>query len=1094
MKVFSRPRWLSFPPRLGQADAPLKDSSIAKEGLRVGIRSRPTIQAIGRGLAGCVIAIGVLALVGWLLDISLLKRVFPGLVAMKVNTAVALVACGVGCWLAGSEGSRERRRAMMLAGGLAGLIGLLTVMEYVTAIDLGIDELLFKDSGVREGGLLPGRMAPLTAIAFVFFGAALMCAGVRRTRVASVLALFVGFFAAMCLLSYAYQAEQLYGAGFANPLAIHTALALLLLPVSLLCSQPDEGLLAILLADSAGGMMARRLVPVIALLLVALGYLELLGEHGGHVTLEMGNTLWVITAVTITCGAIFWNAWSLDKLDRTRAHAEMALKEANATLERRIQERTELLEGRTREMSRINALLQEEIAERQRSEQAERHLATIVNASPDAIISKDLDDRITSWNPGAQSLFGYTPEEVIGQSMDLLVPITRHGESLALLRKVIEGEEVRDFRSLRRCKDGREVHVSISVYPLRNSTEEIIGAAAITRDISERVTAEETLRKQAELLELAHDAIFVRDLEDRIVYWNRAAETRYGWSRQEALKQVSHTLMQTVFPQPLEEIQKLLLHRGYWEGELLHRTRDGRQITVASRWSVQRDEAGAPVAVLEINNDITDRKTAEETVRQSEARYRSLIIAAAQVIWMTNDRGDVSADLPSWRAYTGQTMEELRSRTGWANAVHPDDRPHAIQIWSNAVAERRPYETEYRLRRHDGEYRHMLVRGVPVLDEQNCVREWVGACTDISERKQAEAQVLAERQRLTDILNIMPVSLCLLTPDFHVPFANKAFVNAFAPVRGRRCYEALFNRDTPCPWCQSFKPLKTGKPHRWPFTGPNGRIYDVHDFPFTDVDGSPLILEVELDITEEAKARELLEKRVRERTAQLEASNQELDAFAYSVSHDLRAPLRSIDGFSQAVFEDYHDRLDDQGRDYLQRVRAASQRMASLIDDLLKLSRTTRGEIKARQVDLSDLAREIVHELRDAEPNRDVEVVIAPESFGHGDPQLLGVVLQNLLSNAWKFTSKREHGRIEFGMTSHEGKPAYFVRDNGAGFDMAYQDKLFGAFQRLHPASDFPGSGIGLATVKRIIHRHGGRVWAEGAVDQGATFYFTLGS
>jgi len=253
------------------------------------------------------------------------------------------------------------------------------------------------------------------------------------------------------------------------------------------------------------------------------------------------------------------------------------------------------------------------------------------------------------------------------------------------------------------------------------------------------------------------------------------------------------------------------------------------------------------------------------------------------------------------------------------------------------------------------------------------------------------------------------------------------------------------------------------------------------------------------DVTERVQAglevlrlNQELEGRVVQRTAQLEAANEQAEAFAYSVSHDLRAPLRAIDGFSLALLEDYGDHLDSDGRGYLRRVRAASQRMGQLIDDLLKLSRLTRDEMRHEAVDLSALTREIATELQQAQPGRRVEFVITPGLVTTGDARLLRVVLANLLGNAWKFTAKRSQARIEFGLVEVEGQPAYFVRDDGVGFDMTYAGKLFGAFQRLHTATEFEGNGIGLATVRRVVQRHGGRVWATGTVDKGATFYFTL--
>ncbi len=235
-----------------------------------------------------------------------------------------------------------------------------------------------------------------------------------------------------------------------------------------------------------------------------------------------------------------------------------------------------------------------------------------------------------------------------------------------------------------------------------------------------------------------------------------------------------------------------------------------------------------------------------------------------------------------------------------------------------------------------------------------------------------------------------------------------------------------------------------------------------------------------------------LEQRVTERTAELEAVNKELEAFAYSVSHDLRAPLRAINGFSLALLEDYSGKLDDMGENYLQRVRTASQRTGTLIDDILTLSRISRGDINRETVNLSDIVQEVTAELQATEPKRQVTVIIKEGVKVEGDARLLRVMLENLLGNAWKFTGKHTRTRIEFGYTENEGETICFVRDDGAGFDMAYANKLFGAFQRLHPVAEFEGTGIGLATVQRIINRHGGRVWAEGAVGQGATFYFSL--
>ena len=379
---------------------------------------------------------------------------------------------------------------------------------------------------------------------------------------------------------------------------------------------------------------------------------------------------------------------------------------------------------------------------------------------------------------------------------------------------------------------------------------------------------------------------------------------------------------------------------------------------------------------------------------------------------------------------------------------------------------------------------------------------------DISDRKRAEATLRLSEERFAKAFRASPAALTItrLTDGCFLD-VNESFLSLFGyrrdEVIGQRSL-ALNMYANPDERAELVRRLREqGSVRNYEMTTQT-KSSELRRVLFStelfELDGEACILATIVDITDRQRAEEQvrklnaeLETRVVERTAALEATNKELEAFSYSVSHDLRAPLRRIDGFSLALLEDYGATLDAQGQDLLQRVRTAAQHMGDMIDGLLNLSHLTRGQLRSEPVDLSFLAQTLVAELRQSEPTRQVEIDIAEGLRTSGDVRLLRVVLENLLGNAWKFTAKCSQPKIEVGILPEaQDKPVYFVRDNGAGFNMAYADRLFGAFQRLHVTSEFAGTGIGLATVQRIIHRHDGRIWAESAEGQGATFYFTL--
>jgi PAS domain S-box-containing protein len=548
------------------------------------------------------------------------------------------------------------------------------------------------------------------------------------------------------------------------------------------------------------------------------------------------------------------------------------------------------------------------------------------------------------------------------------------------------------------------------------------------------------------------------------------------------------------------------------QGELigcfeLHNKADQRPFSDNDITMLQGLAASAAVAI-ENAQMIVERQEAEKALRESEQRLGAIFNQAAVGIAQVGLDGNWLLVNQKLCDIVGYTSQELLQQT-FPDITHPDDLSLSLKCLQKMIAGE--------IQTYSLEKRYICKSSLPIwinltasiVRNSSCEPLYfIAIVEDISARKKTEE----ERQKLVSLIENSSDFIALASMTGEILYLNEA---------GKQLVELDNNDEVKTTLVLDYLMEENRSDYLEkivPFLMKNGRWEGeywfrnfktnqpivVHHNCFLIADSrtdEPIaIATVTRDITERKRAeqeiRELnqnLERRVAERTAELEAINQELESFSYSVSHDLRAPLRGIDGFSQALLDRYTDQLDEKGKHYLRRIRTGTQRMGELIDDLLKLSRVTRCEMQRTQVDLSALAREIAAELQHTQPERQVEWAIAPGLVAHGDGRLLRIVLENLLNNSWKFTSARMLARIEFDiLLQKDATNVYFVKDNGAGFDMAYANKLFGAFQRLHSQAQFSGTGIGLATVQRIIHRHGGRVWAEAAVEQGATFYFTL--
>jgi PAS domain S-box-containing protein len=401
----------------------------------------------------------------------------------------------------------------------------------------------------------------------------------------------------------------------------------------------------------------------------------------------------------------------------------------------------------------------------------------------------------------------------------------------------------------------------------------------------------------------------------------------------------------------------------------------------------------------------------------------------------------------------------------------------------------------------DGCYWQMA--GTPIFDKGGKMIGVLDTSLDVTDLKLAEQALKESETRFQRMLKVIPDMVSVHDPEMNIVYSNWngfAAIPADKQVLNTKCYKTYRNYDQICPDCKAVGVLESNDAFEAEVELSMGYWIDLRVIPLLDSNGKvEYFIEWVRDISNLKKIEEELrlfniglEEKVKERTALLETSNRELDAFSYSVSHDLRSPLNRIQGFSQALLEDYSKQLDKQGQDYLRRIGNSSQHMVELIDAMLKLSKVSRVKINREPVEISTLVSFCLQELQFKEPQRNLEALIKPGLVVEGDTALLRIVIENLISNAWKFTRQEEKTRIEFGLTEIAGQPTYFIRDNGAGFDMKHASKLFTPFQRLHSEQDFSGTGIGLSIVSRIINHHGGEIWAEGEDGKGACFYFTL--
>ena len=1053
-----------------------------------------------------VIGMGALVLAGWMFGLDALKRIHPQLVTMKANTGVCLILAGTALALLRDEGAAglKRRLAQGCAAGIA-MVGALTLCQDLSGWDFGIDQFLFPESVTEAGRSVPGRMNPASAVNFVLLGIALFSIDLRPKRVwtpAQVCTVAVIGFTLLIFLAYFYNIEMLQPVELRASIALHTVLAFLLLCGAILLARPDRGIMAIFLADSAAGIVARRLIPSALLAPALLGWLKVVGEKAGWFGTGLGTAMCATLATLIFTLMVWWTTRALEDAEGARHTAENNLRRSERELADffenagiplhwvgpdgkilRVNDEELTLLGYSREeylgrhiadfhadkaviddiLARLAAgetleeyparlrckdgsirdvLIQSsvywedgkfihtrsftrDVTEFKRAEAARARLAAIVESSDDAILSKNLDGVVTSWNAGAERIFGYSAEEMIGQPITKIIPAERQDEEKTILQRLRAGERIEHFETQREAKDGRRIEVSLTISPVRDREGRIVGASKISRDITQRKQVEAALAQQREwfavTLASIGDAVIATDAESAVTFLNGVAEAMTGWPSADAigrpLEEVFRIVNEKTHAKAENPVERVL-REGIVVGLATHTAllaRDGRVISVEDSAAPIKDSQRRVIGVVMVFRDVTSQRLVDNARAE---RGRLLMLRAGVAIQIAS----------------AERLGGLLQRCCELLGRHLDAA--LASIWTLSATE-------------------------PVLElraSAGTFSELDGSHSRVSVGKEKIGRVAQERRPTL-------ATGLLQDPDISDPaWVQREGVVAFGgyPLiledRLLGVLAVFLRRELSQTEFEELSPI---------------------------ADGIAQLIE-----------RKRAETSLRAAKDQAESASKAKDQFLAALSHELRTPLTPV--LMLAASMERSEELPPQVRRDFAMIRQNVELEARIIDDLLDLTRITQGKLALRfeQVDPHLLITHALDILRHDFEEKGLVVTLdfaAVEHHVSADAVRLEQVFWNVIKNAVKFTPGG--GQITVRSSNTDGHFHLAVADSGIGITPEELPRIFNAFAQGAEAAapGFGGLGLGLSISALLVHEHRGRIWAESAGrDRGATFHIEL--